>query len=176
MIEGATLIGADDISGRVIELVAEQTGWNRRAITPDTEIERDLGCTGDAARELLFRLEREMGIDMSGLEFRQHFDEGAPRWPFAVSLVLAVPAGVLVMHLTGLLARAFALDLPGFTQRGWFFVVVLLACAVLIWVLTTLIPADRVWGVRKTPVKVQHLIDAARLGRWPLSVSDREVA
>lgn len=166
----------DELSERVIELVSEQTGWNARAITPDTEIEGDLGCTGDAARELLFRLEREMGIDMSGLEFHHHFDEDAPRWPFAVSLVLAVPAGVLVMHLMGLLARALALDLPGFTQRGWFFVVVLIACAILIWGLTTLIPADRVWGVKKTPVKVQHLIDAARLGRWPLAVSEREVA
>jgi hypothetical protein len=167
---------ADDISERVIELVSEQTGWNPRAITPDTEIERDLGCTGDAARELLFRLEREMDIDMTGMEFRNHFSEGAPRWPLAVPVVLALPSGVLAMHLIGLLARAVSLELPAFTQRGWFFVVVVLACAAVIWGLTTLIPADRVWGVNKTPVKVQHLIDAARLGRWPLSVSQREVA
>lgn len=152
-----------------MQAVAEQTGWNRRAISPETRIEADLGCTGDEARELLLRFEREFGVDMSGVDFAKHFhNETSSGWPIAVALVVALPIAFLSMHALGAAARAGGWTLPAAVQGSGGFVLVYLASALLIGGLTKLVPRRS----RKSQVTVQHLIDAVRLGSWPLDSSE----
>ncbi len=151
-------------------IVAEHTGWNRLAITPESEIERDLDCSGDQARELLLRMEREFGIDMRGVDFDQHFSDDRPGgWPIAVALVVAMPVAFLSMHAIGAASRAAGSDVPAVLQGGRGFLLAYLACTLVIGVLTKLVP--HIWRARKKPVTVQHLIDAARMRRWPFAQS-----
>ena len=151
-----------------MSVVAEQTGWNLRAITPDSEIEGDLGCTGDDARELMLRMEREFGIDMSRVDFSRHFgSEASAGWPIVVAMVVSVPMSVLAMHGLGLAARALGLGGAGMLQGSWSFALVYLACCLVVVVMTKLVPGGRTRRVRRIPVTVQHLIDAARTRQWP---------
>ena len=160
--------GAQDVSERVIELVAQQTGRARAAITPETEIERDLGCTASEIRDLMVRLEMDLGIDMTGFDFDRHFDEpGSLLWPIGVSLVVALPVTVMLTPLVGLLLGAAGVDAARLAAGRGPFLLVYLSCVLLIGVVTILLPRLRTRRCEKIPVTVQTLIEAALLRRWP---------
>jgi Protein of unknown function (DUF1493) len=163
----------DDVSERVMKVVADETGWNILALAPDSDIENDLGCTGDRARELMLRMEREFGIDMTQVDFSRHFGNDSSRgWPVAVAFVVALPTSVLAMHLIGVFARSFGWHGSAWLASSWFFATVYLVSSLVIAVASRLF-VDRLGrGSGRTPVTVGDLIDAARTGQWPLSSSN----
>ena len=78
---------------------------------------------------------------------------------------------VLAMHVVGLVSRALGLDNAWLVQGRWTFALVYLGCCLSIIVATKLLPIGG-RGARRTPVTVQHLIDAARTRRWPFNYSE----
>lgn len=165
--------GVGELSERVMALVAEQTGRERAVITPDTEIERDLGCTADEACELLERMEREFGIDMRGLQPNRHFDTaGSIAWPLVVVLVVGIPMSLLLTPIVGLFVQAIGLGGSRITVAGGMFGLVYLACVLSIGFVTTVLPRLRARRIEKVPVTVQMLIEAAILGRWPTGAAE----
>lgn len=163
----------DDVSERVMKVVADETGWNILALGLDSDIENDLGCTGDRARELMLRMEREFGIDMTHVDFSKHFGNDASRgWPVAVALVVALPTSVLAMHLIGMVSRALGAGGSAWLASSGFFVSVYLACGLLIAVLSRLFTDRHGRRSGRIPVTVGDLIDAARTRQWPFSSSN----
>ena len=162
----------DEIAERVMRIVAEESGWNPLAITWDSEIERDLGCTGDRAREIMLRLERECGVDMRGVDFDRYFgNEASSGWPLVVAAVVALPASVLAMNLIGLTVRTAGIESSAVLASSGFFLGVYVAICAGIAVFTKLQIARR--RNNRIPVTVRDLIDAARVRRWILSSSFR---
>jgi hypothetical protein len=160
----------DQTVERVMRIVAEETGWNRLAIREDAEIEGDLGCSGDRARELLLRIERELGVDLHAIDFDRHFDNETGRgWPVAVSFVVALPTSVLAMHAIGALVRLTGSEGSAVLASTTFFAFVYVACGLSIALLTRLVPRLKRRRRDKLPVTVRHLIDAARTGKWPFA-------
>ncbi len=158
----------DDLSERVMKVVADETGWNILALGLDSDIENDLGCTGDRARELMLRMEREFGIDMTHVDFNQHFGNDASRgWPVAVALVVALPTSVLAMHVIGMVSRAFGVEGSSWLASSGFFVSVYLACGLMFAVLSRLFVDRHGRRSGRIPVTVRDLIDAARTKQWP---------
>ena len=163
----------DDVSERVMKVVADETGWNILALGPESDIENDLGCTGDRARELMLRMEREFGIDMTHVDFNRHFGNDFSRgWPVAVALVVGLPTGVLAMHLIGVFARSLGLQGSAWLASSGFFVTVYLFCSLVIALASRLFVDRRGRRSGRIPVTVRDLIDAARTGRWPNSSSN----
>lgn len=165
--------GVEELSERVMALVADETGRARVVITPDTDIERDLGCSVEEIRALLARLEREFRIDMSGLDFDRHFDRaGSLLWPFAVALVVALPATILLMFLLQPIYRAAGLAGSRIAANGGLFALTYLACVLLLAFTTAVLPRLRARRVEKLPVTVQTLIEAALIRRWPFGAAE----
>ncbi len=151
-----------------MKVVADETGWNILALRLESDIENDLGCTGDRARELMLRMEREFGIDMTDVDFSKHFGNDASRgWPVAVALVVALPTSVLAMHLFGMVRRAMGAEGSAWLASSGFFVSVYLVCSLVIAVMSRLFVDRRGRHSGRIPVTVRDLIDAARTGRWP---------
>ncbi len=61
------------IRQEVLRIVEEQTGYSEKEINLNSEIEEDLGCTGDDASELLENLQKRFDIDFQGFEFSKFF-------------------------------------------------------------------------------------------------------
>lgn len=166
----------DLLARRVIAIVAHQTGRPAERIGLDTEIERELGCTGDDAWMLLGRLAAEFGIDMSGMEFDRHFgDEGGLAWPVAVALVVAVLVAFLSMHLLGFVARLAGLGWLLATDPRWLFAIVYVVSALAILAGMTLLPQARLRRARLTPITIRDLVQAARTRRWMIDVTEKKV-
>ena len=164
--------GVEELSARVIAAVADQTGLAAATITPDTELERDLGISNKDTFELLNRLQREFGIDMSSFQYDRHFHaRGAPPWPVAVAAVVAFPTAVLAMPLVGLLGRSIGVEPTRYLSPGAFFVVVLAACFLAIGLATTFLGSFRVSAEHKIPVTVKMLIEAAAMKKWPVGTA-----
>ncbi len=162
--------GGGDVSERVMAVVAQHMGRERAVITPETDMERDLGCTMGEARALMERLEIEFGIDMSGFDPERHFDSaGSLLWPIGVSLVVALPLAVLIMLVFGTTLMSLGLVSARAAAGGGLFGLVYLVSVLVVGVVTTVLPALRVRGREKIPVTVQMLIDAASRRRWPAS-------
>jgi hypothetical protein len=160
--------GVEELSERVIAAVAEQSGLAASTITADTEIERDLGITGEGTRALLERLQNEFGIDMTDFDYDRHFHAaGAPHWPVAVAAVVAFPTSVLVTSVLGPLARWVGIEPTRYLSPGAFFALVLVACFLAIGFATTLLGSLNVRREKKIPVTVKMLIVAAALKKWP---------
>lgn len=160
--------GVEELSARVIAAVADQTGLSAATITPDTEIERDLGLAGEDTRELLERLQYEFGIDMTGFEYERHFHaRGAPHWPLAVAAVVALPTSVLAAALLGVVARGAGIEPTRYLSPGAFFMLVLGACFLAIAFATTFLGSLGFRPESKVPVTVKMLIEAAVLKKWP---------
>ena len=127
----------------------------------------------DDAVELMERMQHEFGIDMSGMEFSRHFDaEGTRGWPYAVALVVALPLSVLAMMVIGAVSGAVGVSLVPAGQPFMLFALVYAACFLLVGFSTTLLPHERARRRRKIPLTVQHLIDAARVRRWPIQCTE----
>ncbi len=151
-------------------IVAIQTGRERAVIGPETQIERDLGCTGDEARALVERLGAEFGIDMSGLDPDLHFDSASSLiWPIGVSAVVALPAVVFVVATFGTTLLSWGIIGTRAAANGGLFLLVYLVAVLLLVFITTVLPALRARGGEKVPITVQMLIEAAALRRWPTS-------
>lgn len=162
--------GVDELSERVMELVAQYSGRERSVITPETEIVRDLGCTSDEARALIARLSGDLGIDMREFDPDRHFDSsGSLFWPIAVSLVVALPVSVLVVLTLGPAILAWGLVSARAASNGGLFLLVYLACVLVVGFITTVLPALRASSVERIPVTVEMLVEAAALKRWPAS-------
>jgi hypothetical protein len=164
--------GSDGIEERVFARVAEMTGAPRDVLTPATDLYGDLAVTGAAARSLLAALAGEFDIDLRGLRFHRHFDEGfslaSPEvlWTIAGSVLLAVASVPAAEYLET------AFDLPGW---GFYLFIALCIPLVPVWMhVGTLIfprPADS--GEERIPVTIEDLISAAREKRWPINYEGR---
>ncbi len=171
-----TATPADDLSERVMKVVADETGWNILALRPESDIENDLGCTGDRARELMLRMEREFGIDMTHVDFNRHFGNDASRgWPIAVAMVVALPTSVLAMHAIGVAARLAGLEGSALLASSGFFTAVYATCAILIALLSRLFSSASGRRGGRIPVTIRDLIDAARTKQWTFSSSNGQV-
>jgi hypothetical protein len=53
--------------------VAKSVGVPFERINPSSDIERDLGTTGDDADELIKEYAKEFGVDVSGMDLYRHF-------------------------------------------------------------------------------------------------------
>ena len=96
----------DDLEQRVIAVIAKQTGLQRDRIKPEMLVEHELGCTGEDAWELMETMQREFGIDMTGIDLNRHFDrEGGVGWPLVVILVVALPFSLMSMPPIGSVYR-----------------------------------------------------------------------
>jgi uncharacterized protein DUF1493 len=62
-----------DLSERVMQMIADQTGFRRSGMRPDTDLARDLGVDGDDARELLLRFGGDFNVNLVNLQFDRHF-------------------------------------------------------------------------------------------------------
>lgn len=169
-------IGEDDLAEYVMAVIAEQIGLSRKAMALESTIEGDFGCSGSDALELLERLQREFGIDMTDFEFNRHFDgRRSAGWPFATAAVVAAPLSVVIMPLIGLVARSFGVTITNHLSPGGYFATVYASSFVLTMMATTLLPSERARRARKIPVTVQMLIDAARSGRWPRAAREGQI-
>ncbi len=159
----------DDIVLRVLALIVEQTGCNRNQLTLDTDLERDLGLGGDKAAALLEWMRREFDIDMTNFQFEQHFDsQGSPDWPWVVAAVVALPTSIAVLLMLAVLSWTTGLQ-PGRIVGGpGLFVLAYLVSFALVALTTVVLPAMRAQRIRKIPLTVRHLIDAATTRSWPL--------
>lgn len=162
--------GAGELSERVMALVAQHTGRERAVITPETDIERDLGCSIVEARALMERLEAELEIDMAGFDPDRHFDSaGSLLWPIGVSLVVALPLAVLIMLTLGSTLMSWGLVSARAAAGGGLFLLAYFGSVLVVGLVTTILPALRMRGREKIPVTVQMLIEAAVLRHWPAS-------
>jgi acyl carrier protein len=76
----------DDIADRVIDMIQSEIGCSRRILKLDADIVRDIKVDGLDAENLLLRLGREFGVNLSGLEFDRHFGPEGAFNPFALLL------------------------------------------------------------------------------------------
>lgn len=145
----------ENIEERVMAIIVEETGFPRPKLSTATRIERDIGCTGDDAHDLLVRLKDEFDIDMSGFDFYRHFDgEGQNMPPVVHSMLAALCVGVLCAQLIG-----EWVDTNG--------VAILAACAFCANLyLTRNAPRDPFRGAEKKRVTVGHLVEAANKRKW----------
>lgn len=170
----AVVAGVEELSERIMALVAQETGRERAVITSATELQRDLGCSPDEIRALLARLQREYRIDMTGFDFDRHFETPASLvWPIGVALVVSLPLSVLIVMLAGPSILAAGLVSPKLAASGGLFALVYAASALLIGVLTVALPMMHGSQHPKLPVTAETLIEAALLKKWPYaSVKD----
>jgi acyl carrier protein len=69
----------DDLRHRVQQFISEQIDYPYDRITPETRLQSDLGIDGDDGAEFLDRFQQEFVVDMSMLQYAQHFGpEGIP--------------------------------------------------------------------------------------------------
>ena len=156
-----TEIGVDK---QVLALIARETGLAPQRISLNALIERDLGCTGGDAWDLLVTLAEEFKIDMSGFDFASHFDDES------------MPAGGLLATIVGAIAIASALmAIPRWIAKAllpdWVvFIVIGMGMFAGGWLWSRYWPSERRRQANKIPVRVQDLIEAARVQRWPYSM------
>ena len=158
---------ADDLGEYVMALIADELGLSRKAMTLESTIEGDFGCTGSDALALMERMQKEFGIDMSGFEFNRHFSDEFLGWPGVVALVAALPMGIIVLFVVGIAARWTGFADRGLLQSGWLFLVAYVPCFLLMASLTRFLPSERARRERMIPVTVGHLVEAARTRKWP---------
>lgn len=164
--------GVEELSERVMALVAEETGRERVAITPATDIERDLGCSIEEIERVLARLQREFRIDMTGLDLDRHFDRtGSYIWPLLVASVVSLPLSVIAMLALGPVFALLGIAGTPLAAGGGLLVLVYLACVVLIGLVTTALPRLRARRAEAVPVTVQTLIEAALMRKWPMTTT-----
>ncbi len=164
---------SETLEERVVARIAEMTGAPREALTGGTDVYQDLAVTGVTARNLLAALAEEFDIDLRGLRFYRHFDDGGfslaspdVLWTIAGSVLLAVASVPAADYLEA------ALDLPGW---GFYLFIALCIPLVLAWMhIGSLIfprPADS--SEERIPVTIADLISAARQKRWPINYEGR---
>jgi acyl carrier protein len=66
-----------DMVNQIIEFIEENQGRDRKTITIDTRLEKDLGITGDDATEFLIAFGKKFNVDVSNFMAADYFgDEG----------------------------------------------------------------------------------------------------
>jgi hypothetical protein len=73
-----------ELSERVMQMIADQTGGRRSGLRLDTDLARDLGLDGDDARELLLRFSGDFEVSLVNLQFHRHFGSEAGFNPLAL--------------------------------------------------------------------------------------------
>ena len=155
----------DGIQKRIFAIVAHHRGFPVSQLTLQTDLYKDLGCTGDDVDELFLDLKKRFGVDFSGFQFDRHFTpEGTPIWSwhfdefvwFLGFMVVAVASQIIAERLWG--------HLPGpITFVG--FVLLFGAWGYLG---SRVLPSSRLWERERIPVSVGDLIEAARTKAWPI--------
>lgn len=171
----AVVAGVEELSERIMALVAQETGRERAVITLRTELQRDLGCSPSEITALLARLAREYRIDMNGFDFDRHFETPSSlAWPIGVALVVALPLSVLFVMLAGPSLLQLGLVSGRMAASGGLFLMTYVTSALLIATLTVALPMLRRSQHSKQLVTVETLIEAALLKKWPFaSVKDQ---
>lgn len=83
-----------DISSVVELFIAEATLYPREKMTPDTTLFGDMGVDGDDGIEFLTLFAERFRIDMTGLNWSQHFGpEGVYPWAPFYWIILALRKG-----------------------------------------------------------------------------------
>ncbi len=70
----------DQITKRVIAIVAHNRGVEPSTVNFQSDLYKDLGITGDDADVLFEQLNKRLEIDFSGLHFGRHFTSEARYW------------------------------------------------------------------------------------------------
>ena len=63
----------EQLFNRVCDLIVDETGARRSALTPEVRLLHDLGVFGDDAGALLTRFSNEFGVDLSTFRFQRYF-------------------------------------------------------------------------------------------------------
>ena len=157
------------IEDRVLALVADQAGWPPEAVRTDLELVKDLGLNGDAATTLIELMRQEFNIDMQAFRFERHFSsEGRPGWPWLVAAVVALPLSIALLLGIGILAALAGVQ-PGFMfGPGGLFSLAYLISFTTVALTTIVLPHVRDRNTIKTPLTVQHLINAAQSKTWSI--------
>ena len=167
----------DALAQRVVAVIAHQTGQRVERIELDSQLERDLGCTGDDAWELMGRMASEFGIDMRGFNFDRHFgNEGGLGWPIAVALVVAVPVSIIALQGLGLVWRVTGYSGQLAADPRTLLIAAYIACALLILAAMTLLPQARIRRARRIPITVNDLVEAARTRRFMLDITEKHTS
>jgi hypothetical protein len=142
----------DEVLERVLDLVAKETGRRREQLRPDIQIERDLGCSGEDAVELMEVFAKEFSVDLTGFEFRRYF---SPEYPevSARQAILILASGAGAIGLGVFVSRLSPL--------GWVFSLIALSWVVAIpWI------HPRSWQRKTVPLTPLDLVRVAHAGRW----------
>jgi hypothetical protein len=142
----------DEVLERVLDLVARETGRRREMLRPDIQIERDLGCSGEDAIELMEVFAKEFSVDLAGLEVRRYF---SPEWTeisaWQAILILASGAGAI----------GLGVFVSRWSPPGWVFPLIAFCWVVAIpWI------HPRSWQRKTVPLTPLDLIRVAHAGRW----------
>lgn len=141
----------DAVLERLLDLLSRQTGRRREKLDPDVQIQRDLGCSGEDAVELMEVYGKEFSVDLTGFEFRRHF---TPEWP-----ELTVREAILLL-VTAAGAIGVGFYVARLSPPPWVFVLIAIG-----WLgMVTLYRRPR--QRRLTPLTPRDLVRAARTGRW----------
>lgn len=78
-----------DLSGEVLDFVAETTGCDRGQLSRNHRLFHDLGVDGEDASELLDAFSARFSVDMRGLDIERHFGPEAGATPLSLVRWLA---------------------------------------------------------------------------------------
>ncbi|WP_334151141.1 hypothetical protein [Hyphomicrobium sp.] len=164
---------SDSLEERVFACVAEMTRAPRHALGHTTDLYRDLALTGPEARNLLAALAEEFDIDLSGIRFYRHFDNGG----FSLSSpnVLWTIMGAVLFAMTSVPAASYLTERFDLPYWGNYVLIGLCIPLVLVWmqVGSLIFPRPRDWSSEKIPVTIQDLISAAKEKKWPINYEGR---
>jgi hypothetical protein len=73
-----------ELSERVMQMIADRTGFHRSELRLETDLARDLGVDGDDARGLLVRFGSDFEVNLANLQFHRHFGSEAGFNPLAL--------------------------------------------------------------------------------------------
>lgn len=72
--------GDDQMTKRIIAIVAHNRGVSPLKIGLQSDLYEDLGLTGDDVDDLFDELHKQLEIDFSGFQFGRHFTSEARYW------------------------------------------------------------------------------------------------
>ncbi len=73
-----------ELSERVMQMIADQTGFRRSGLRLEMDLARGLGVDGDDARELLVRFSDDFEVNLVNLKVPRHFGPEAGFNPLAL--------------------------------------------------------------------------------------------
>jgi Protein of unknown function (DUF1493) len=156
-------LAVDLLEQRLLGWIVEQLGSAIHPVTLDSEIERDMGVTGEDAWDLMEKFGRDFEIDMAKFRFERHFGPEGMTGEDAVWLVASVSVFVLVIFLTqrnfGLLSALTHLVIGILVMIPWSY-------------LRRYLPQERHRRAGLLSVKVHHLVEAAWAKKWPFEYRD----